>query len=177
MEDFESIEEKIKNLKNEQISKVKSNLLPSLILLIIGIITIFLGAKIVPNETLKLLIVVLGFIIAAVGIVYLLKNTGKNSGYYVYEPTKQRLKKYQIYLEAADAKKILSYINSNNFNGLKDLKKVANSGKLLDVRGTDDASIFLFQLSEYIPHNFVLASPVVVLQGSDAKLMLEFVKS
>ena len=98
------------------------------------------------------------------------------SSYYRYEPTKQRLKKYKIYLDSTDAQKIISCVNSNDFSRIKGMKRVASSGKLLEARGTDDGSIFLIQLSEYIPHNFVFSTPVVILRGNDAKLMLELVK-
>ena len=74
-------------------------------------------------------------------------------------------------------KKIISYINKNDFSEIKSLKKVANSGKRLEVRGADNAAIVIFQFSEYIPHNFFPASPVVVLRGNEAKVMLEFIKS
>lgn len=127
MENFEPIEEKIKNMENEQICKVKGKLLFS-------------------------------------------------SGYYIYEPTKQKLKKYKVYLDPTDAKKIMAFINSKDFSGIKGMKPVGNSGKMLEARGTKDGAIVLFQLLEYA-QIFVPASPVVVLRGNDAQLMLEFVKS
>ncbi len=177
MENFGSIEDKIQQIENEKIIKVKSNPLNAIILLIAGIIAIILGVIIIHNETLKLSVVLLGVVIAIVGLIYLLTKTGKNSFDYVYEPTGKKLKKYKVYLDVNDAKKIFSCINNNNFAGLKNIKKTMDSGHLMDVRGTDDGSVFLFQVLEYIPHDFVPSSPVIVLHGEDAKQMLDFVKS
>jgi hypothetical protein len=46
----------------------------------------------------------------------------------------------------------------------------------MDIRGTEDGMIFLFQLLEYIPHDFVPSSPVTVLHGKDAKTMFDILK-
>jgi hypothetical protein len=176
MDNIESIKEKMEKMENEQIVSVKANPLYSLVLLIAGIIFVILGILFVSGEGLKTLTITSGIIIAFVGFVYVLKNTGVNSAYYIYEPTGKKLKKYKASLEESDAKKMLSCINSNNFVAVKYMKKAINSGYLIEARGTDDGKIFLFQLLEYVPHDFVPSSPVVVLHGKDAEMMLKFVK-
>jgi len=177
MGNFESIEEKIREMENEQIVKAKANPLSSIILLAGGIIVGILGIAVVNSENGKLLTITLGVVIAIVGLIYVLKNTGKNAGYYIYKPTGKKLKKYKIYLHANDAKKVISAINGNNYSGIAGIKKVMDSGFLMDIRGTDDGEIFLLQLSEYVPHDFVPSSPIAILRGEEAKLILKFVKS
>jgi hypothetical protein len=177
MENLERIENKIQNMKEEQILKVKSNPLGSIGIMILGIIIAILGITVVHSESLSPLLAVAGGATAITGVIYLLMKTGKNAGDYIYESTGKKLKKYNVYIDAHDAKKVISCISNNNFNGLKGIKKTVDSGFLLEMRGTDDGLIFLFQLLEYIPHSFVPSSPVIVLRGEDAKSMLELVKS
>jgi hypothetical protein len=177
MENFVQIEERIQNMKEEKILKVKSNPLGSIMIMIVGIVIIIVGATIIHSESLTPLLVIAGIATASVGIFYLLKKTGKNSGDYIYEPTGKKLKKYKIYIDSNDAKKAIACISNNNFSGIKNIKKTIDSGYLMEIRGTDDGLIFLFQLLEYIPHNYEPSSPVIVLQGEDAKMMFDFVKS
>ncbi|MCL2132500.1 MAG: hypothetical protein FWH36_08670 [Lentimicrobiaceae bacterium] len=174
MESLESLEEKIKNMEDEKIIKKKGNPIYSVVLLIAGVAVIVFGAAVLHGGSLGFLTITSGIVIAVAGLIYILKNTGI---YYVYEPTGKKLKKYKVSLDESDAKKIVSCISSKNFTAVKYMKKVITSGDLIEARGTDDGAVFLFQLSKYVPHNFVPSTPIVVLHGEDAKLMLEFVKS
>ncbi|MDR0604596.1 MAG: hypothetical protein LBG80_09870 [Bacteroidales bacterium] len=176
MENFERIESKIQNMKEEKILKVKSNPLSSIIITITGIMIVILGLTIIHGETLTPLFIMAGAITAIVGVIYLVMKTGKNAGDYIYEPTGKKLKKYKMYVESNDAKKIITSITNNNFSGMKNIKKAAYSGFLMEIRGTNDGAIFIFQLLEYIPHDFVPSSPVVVLHGEDAKTMFDILK-
>ncbi|MDR1182826.1 MAG: hypothetical protein LBL13_12690 [Bacteroidales bacterium] len=177
MENFERIEEKIQNMKDEKIIKVKSSPFGSIIVIIAGILIAILGLTIFKGASLTPLLVVTGAVIIIVGVIYLVMKTSKNSGDYIYEPTGGKLKKYKIYIDTSNARKMISCITNKDFNGVKTIKKTMDSGCLMEIRGTDDGSIFLFQLLEYIPHDFVPSSPVIVLHGEDAKIMLDFVKS
>jgi hypothetical protein len=177
MENFERIEEKIRNMKEEKILKVKSNPFASIMVIIAGILIVVLGTTIVRGESLTPLLVVTGVVIAIAGMIYLIKKTGKNSGDYIYEPTGKKLKKYKIYIDSNNARKMISCISNNDFKGIRNMKKTLDSGCLMEIRGTDDGAIFLFQLLEYIPHDFVPSSPIIVLHGEDAEMMLNFVKS
>jgi hypothetical protein len=177
MEKFERIEEKIQNMKDEKIIIVKSNPISSMIVIVAGILIAILGVTIVRGESLTPLLIVTGAVIAIIGVIYLIKKTGKDSGDYIYEPTGGKLKKYKIYIDSNNARKVISCITNKDFSGIKTIKKTMDSGCLMEIKGTDDGSIFLFQLLEYIPHDFVPSSPVIVLHGEDAKTMLDFVKS
>ena len=172
MERFKLIEEEIKEMESQQIISVKTKPLYWLVLLVVGIVLIVLGV-LIDSEITTPLAVVIGFVAATVGVVFLLRKSVN----YIYKPTGKRLKRYKIYLNPSDAKKVVSCINSNTFSGMKGMKKAMDSGHLIEARGTDDGEIFLLQLLEYIPHDFVPSSPVVVLHGEDAKSVLEFVKS
>jgi hypothetical protein len=177
MGNFERIESKIQNMKEEKILIVKSSPLSSIIIMITGIIIVILGITVVHSESLTPLLVIAGGIAAIVGVIYFVMKTGKNAGDYIYEPTGKKLKKYNVYIDPGDARKIISCISNNNFSGIKTIKKTMDSGFLMQIRGTDDGLIFLFQLLEYVPHDFVPSSPVIVLHGEDAQTMLDFVKS
>ena len=174
MENLESLEEKIKNMEDEKIIKMKNNPLYSIVLLVIGVVIVVLGAAMIQSGSLKILTIASGIIIAVVGLVFVVKNTGSC---YIYEPTGKKLKKYKVSLDESDAKKMVSCISNHNFTAVKYMKSGIASGNLLEARGTDDGEVFLFQLSKYIPYEFVPSSQVVVLHGENAKLMLEFVKS
>ncbi len=177
MNTFEHLEEKIQNMKDEKIIKTKKSPLQSVIISVTGILLLLLGIIVVNNETISLLLAFLGTLLAIPGIILFIINMGKNSVDYIYEPTGKRFKKHTVYLDEQDARSMMSCINNDDFNRISQFKKTMDSGHLLECRGTNDGQIFLVQLSQYIPHDYVPASPVAILRNKEAKAMLDWIKS
>ncbi|MDR0368889.1 MAG: hypothetical protein LBH82_07125 [Bacteroidales bacterium] len=177
MNTFELLDEKIQNMNDEQIIKTKKSPLQPVVIILAAIALLVSGIVAVNNETLAILLVVAGIGTSILGIIMLATNTGKGAFDYVYQPAGKKLKKYRIYLNEQDARIMVSCIGSNDFKKVSQLKKSLDTGHLLHCRATSDASIFLFQLLEYIPHDYVASSPVIVLRGEDARLMLQLVQS
>ena len=177
MNTFELLENKLQNMSDEKIIKTKKSPIQSIIIALAGVALLVLGIVAVSNETLAILLVVFGVALTIYGIVMIVINTGKNAFDYVYEPTGKKLKKYKVYLGEHDARTMVSFINSNDFKKANQLKKSMDTGHMLECRGTDEGEIFIFQLSEYVPHDYVPSSLVIVLHGDDAKAMLQLVKS
>lgn len=177
MNTFELLENKIQNMKDEKIIQTKKSPLQAIVITLIGIALLILGIVAVNNETVALLLVVAGIALTISGIVMIGINTGKNAFDYVYEPTGKKMKKYKIYLNEHDARTFVSCINTNDYKKINQLKKSMDTKHMLECMGTNDGEIFVFQLSDYVPHSYIPSSPVITLQGNDAKAMLELVKS
>jgi len=96
---------------------------------------------------------------------------------YVYEPTRKKLKKYEMFVSQSDAQKMIACMNNNDFSAVKNIKKTMGTGFLIEGRGTDNGDVFLVQVFKYVPHDFVAASPVAVLHEENAKFIFEFFKS
>jgi hypothetical protein len=173
IDNLESIEERIKNRTDENIINVKNSPGKAIMLIVAGIALVIISIIGINNESVRIGIVLTGIVLAIVGIGYWFSNTEN----YVYEPTGKKLTKHKIFLSPYDAKKMISDINMKNFSNLKEIKKVVDSGYWIDIRITDDGSICLLQIMEYIPHEFVPSSPVVILHDDDAKAILNWVKS
>lgn len=177
MSTFESLEEKIQNMNDEKIIKTKKSPIQAILVTLSGIVLLILGVTVISNDMLTLLLSAIGVAIIILGIVLIILNTGKNAVDYVYEPTGKKMKKYKVYLNEQDTHLMISCINNNDFKKISQLKKNLSTGHMLECLGTDDAQIFIIQLMEYIPHNYVPSSPVIILRGDDANAMLELVKS
>ena len=177
MNTFELLENKIQNMKDEKIIQTKKSPLQAIVITLIGIALLILGIVAVNNETVALLLVVAGIALIISGIVMIAFAMGKNSFDYTYEPTGKKLKTHKIYLNDQDARTFTAYIHANDFKKVNQLKKSMDTGHMLECMGTADGEIFVFQLSQYVPHSYVPSSPVITLRGDDAKAMLELMKS
>lgn len=176
MNTFELLENKIQNMKDEKIIQTKKSSVQSIIITLVGMALLVLGIIAVSNEILAILLIVTGVALTILGIVMIAVNTGKNAFDYVYEPTGKKMKKHKIYLNEQDAHTFISCINTNDFKKINQLKKSMDTGHMLECMGTNDGEIFIFQLSEYVPHSYVPSSPVITIHGDDARVMLELVK-
>jgi membrane-bound ClpP family serine protease len=164
-------------MKDEKIIQTKKSPVQSIIITLVGVALLILGIIVVNNETLAILLVVAGVAIIICGIVMIALAMGKNSFDYIYEPTGKKLKKYKIYLNEQDSRTFISCINANDFKKINKFKKSMDTGHMLECMGTNDGEIFVFQLSEYVPHSYVPSSPVITIHGDEARAMLELVKS
>jgi hypothetical protein len=95
----------------------------------------------------------------------------------IYKPTGKKLKRFRFYVDPNFASMLKNHINSNQYTKIQEVKKCISSNYLMDVRATEDGHICLFQLMEYVPYNFVPASPVIELHDADAKVMFSWSKS
>lgn len=176
MEDFEKIENKIKNMSDYDIVLQKKNPIIPIFITVIGVGLFMLGSsKVVNNDIFEMGTMSIGAIVALYGLVRLMLALQKDAVDYVYKPTKKKLKTHKVYINTADRAKIEQCIECNDFSKIVGMKKEVTSGNMLHLLGTDDGEIFVLQVSEYVPHTFVPASPVVVVRNNDAKSVLEFV--
>jgi hypothetical protein len=176
MEDFEKIENKIKEMTTHNIVAKKKSPISSIALSLAGIVIIFLGSsKIVRSDIMEMSFMSVGAIVGLYGLAKLLIVAQKESVDYVYEPTNKKLKSHKIYINANDRIKMDKFIQDNDYSMLQSIGKEVSSSNMLHLFGTDDGEIFVFQMAEYVPHTFVPASPVVVLRNNEAKNMLEFI--
>ena len=177
MNTFESLEEKIQNMNDEKIIKTKKNPVQAILITLVGVALLVVGIIAINNEMLSMLLNAVGVCLIIFSVILIVINTGKNAFDYVYESTGKKMKKYKVYLNEQDTHIMVSCINNNDFKKINQLKKNMDTGHMLECLGTDDAQIFLCQLMEYVPHQYVSSSPVVILHDENAKAMLDLVKS
>lgn len=178
MEKIELLDEKIKNLSTEQIIPVKPGRAVPVVLCIAGAVLLILGSiRVIDQSTVNLLLIVAGIILLLFGLISVMRTFGKDSYYYIYEPSGKKIKKHKIYLNPDDMPKLSRALEDRNFNGLKSIAKEPNAKEMLVVMAPDDASVLLAQTFEYIPYNYEPTSQVYILKGNDARQIWEFTVS
>lgn len=95
---------------------------------------------------------------------------------YVYEPSGSRMVFYEVYFGQNDMQKIKNSLESKDFSKLKGLRKNEMGSHRLQCYAGSKNDICLVQLSEFVPHEFVDVTDVVMLKGKEASGFNEFLK-
>lgn len=170
---METIDNKIKNMGNDDIIIKKSNPIAYLILSIIGVALCIIGfAMSAQLGSYNTLCIVAGLIILLVGIILWVSNANQEE--YIYRPNGQKLKKYKIYLNHSNMDKLVHCLENQSYDSLKKIEKEMNANKMLVAMITNDGSFALAQTFEYIPYVYEPTGEVHIIKEHGAKSILEF---
>ena len=95
---------------------------------------------------------------------------------YVYEPSGSRLAFYEVYFGQNDMQKVKSCLESRDFAKLNGMRKNEMGSHRLQCYASNKNDVSLVQLSEFVPHEFVDITDVVLLKGKEAASFNEFLK-
>lgn len=95
---------------------------------------------------------------------------------YVYEPSGSRLVYYEVYFGQNDMQKVKSCLESRDFSKLNGLRKNEMGSHRLQCYAGSKNDVSLVQLSEFVPHEFMDITDVVLLKGKEAADFNEFLK-
>lgn len=177
MEDYMKIEQYLCCNPDTKIIKKKCFPAVGLILLFLGLVMVIISAQAKIVETLAMLMLTVGVVLTLVGVASVLVSCGKDAGYYVFQPTGSRMKIYRRYINSGDKRLCAECIASGKMEALAHVRKEVSSGSLLRVLLSKDGACAVMQMEEYIPHDFVPVTPVLVINNEDVSKVRTFLKS
>lgn len=176
MENLEKIEDKIKMMSEYDIVPKKKSPIAAAGFTVIGVALAILGStEVIKGDILEMTFMSIGTIVALYGLFRLLMVCQKDAVDYVYAPTGKKLRAHKIYISADSRIKVDKCIENNDYSKMKNLGKENSSNNMLHIYGSEDGEIAVFQVMEYVPHFFEPASAVVLVRGSEAKYIHEFI--
>lgn len=92
---------------------------------------------------------------------------------HIYLPTLSKIHTISYYFEANRFPLVAEALQQGDFNVLKNLKKLDNSGIRLDLHCSADHQFTAAQVFMYVPYNYVPASPIHCQQEEKARELVE----
>lgn len=180
MENIINIKKHLQLLQNENIIKQqrKSGIIPFCTLMT-GIICMVINLMhISQNDRIQILLCITGITCIITGITLLISACNKENGIYVYCPWNCKLKKHYIYFDNTQKQHLYNYIHHCQWQKLQSI--IPNHGNAICLRAYEcicrDKAMVIMQLSEYVPHQFTDTTPVITLEGDDARTVIQFLK-
>ncbi|MDR1755771.1 MAG: hypothetical protein LBR65_02280 [Culturomica sp.] len=170
MEKYKTLIENIEQATRQEVVKKNSISLLALVLFGIGVLC-FLGAKSIgdPNSALPTFLYTLAVCLLLVSIVKFFMG----NKVYVFRPSGSKLKKETLYFDARDRQPLFNSIEEKQFDTLKRIKRLENTGIRLDVLYAGKREFAAVQLLEYVPYTYETATPVICYYGEDARKFIE----
>lgn len=175
MENYEIIDQKIKNMPEYKIITKKSNIAGPVVLSVIGVGMLIAGAIGLFTKSLNITFILVGIAILALGIILIVSNLNKEI--FIYQPTGKKMRKHKIYLNHNNMQKLSHCLDHNQFKSLSHIEKEMNANKMLVIMVPDDGAIAVAQTFEYIPYHYEPTSPVYIIVEQGAKELLNFCKA
>ena len=167
MEKKQTINEYIATEMGGKIEKKKDFPLVGLTLLIGGAIALVLMAGIHDADSLQTLLLTVGIISIAVGLVLTAMALSGSMWHYRYIATGSRMQDGKVYLSIDDYQTAVEALVSKDHGSLSHLKAVVSSNCALRVLRSKDGSIALVQAGRYDTGHFEEETPVVCLVGTE----------
>ena len=94
----------------------------------------------------------------------------------VYKPTGERIRRYEIYYQAADKPALCAAVSSGDMERLVNIpRNDKSSSLLLTLYATESGSFSMGQVSQYVPHAFEPVTDVVRFSAEQGKLAVGLV--
>ena len=121
----------------------------------------------VDRGNLSSMLMLVGGLIAIVGF---------SSAAPVYKPTGERIRRYEIYYQAADKPALCAAVSSGDMERLVNIpRNDKSSSLLLTLYATESGSFSMGQVSQYVPHAFEPVTDVVRFSAEQGKLAVGLV--
>lgn len=95
-------------------------------------------------------------------------------GQYIYLPTGSRMRSRKAFVSKADRGQLESLLKSGDLAQIDDVRKTNSSSCLLQAYVSDDKSIALVQMKDYVANNFATATPPMTFEGEQARVLERF---
>lgn|SRR5574344_1104929 len=173
MENFLNIEQYINANADKKIVKKSRNPFLGIVLLLAGAACTVLSMKIAMGDALKMAILTLGIFIIIIGMILIIICFSKDSGYYVYTPTGSRMKSYKRYINANDKQRCRDGLATGKVDVLDHITPEVSTSTLVNILLAKDKSCTVLQLDEYIPHEFMPVTEVLILTDNSDTAKVE----
>ncbi len=175
MENKTSIEQVLDNMDNNIVYKSRPTIALSVVLILLGILLIAINGKLVdsPNSIISPLLIVIGIILLAWGIVSIFFRKTK----YKLAQNKQNISFSELLFDIKERDRLIRILNEGNVNELKKLKSSVSDALKLRVAATRDGNFCYTQVVTYIPFEFINANEAREHSAEEAKIILEIIKN
>ncbi len=177
MENFVKIADYVKTMPEKKIIRKRYSPFAALVVLFAGICAIILGIKTNLGDVLNMTILVLGFVVAIIGLTCLLVAMDKNSGRLIYAPTKSKMKSKKVYVNLSDRQHLEEMLASGNFAGLQQIKKEVSTMLMLEILISKDDQAAVLQLNLYSMCSFSPVSEPVFVFGDQVAFVRNFLNA
>lgn len=171
--EYQSIDETIYSIDPDNIVCKKKSPLMALLFLFIGadfFAVNYLVPGIYNNPDLSSAVLMAGAVFGLIGIVKLLMNLYGKSAVPVYKPSGERLKRYELFFDAAYRDTVNKYVQAGDFDALVGLPHSESSAILVVIYKTSTGDILLAQVFEYVPYHHEPVTDTLVFDKSRYRL-------
>ncbi|MBQ6068384.1 MAG: hypothetical protein IJK84_02680 [Bacteroidales bacterium] len=152
---------------NGKIERRGNSPLTPIIITILGAALLIAAYTLHTSDTLQTTLLTLGFIFAAVGVVWTVLCVTKTLWHYYYLPTSSPMHDKTLYLSTEDFNYCTEALEKGDIKLLKTLSPVVSSNTVLRIIYSHDRSIALLQTGRMDTSRIEASSPVVTLMGED----------
>ena len=167
MEKYLTLEEYVATNMSDKITKKAKTPIMGLLILAASIALLVLTRMAKMSDSLQMLVLTIGIIALAVGIVLTAMCLTKTLWYYQYRPTKSKMKLRKHYLGSEDYAHCVEALSANNAESLSQIKPITTSNGSLSVLYSRDLSIALLQACHCDTNHIEAETPVVTLSGNE----------
>ena len=171
MEPYKSIDEYISSEMEGKIKKQANSPLPGIALLVLGIGLLLSLPRVGGNDNVQALLLTLGILMAAVGLVLTVMCFTRALWHYSYVPTGSSMKSHRVYLNGTHYALLLEALRSGDLKALAGIEPVNSSNLAVRIVDSSDGEVALLQAGNCASGPFVPESPVVVLSREDRKII------
>jgi len=174
METNESIEQVFDNLDKNIVYKTRKSILTGLILLLIGVASLFYYSTLVSGSAniITQIIFVTGMICIIVGIFKFFYR----KSYYVSSENHTKIKNFEIRFNAVERERLVRLAEGGNLSELKQLSPSVIDGLKLRVMATKDGKICFSQVIAFINYEYVNLTSVQKHSVADYQIIAEISK-
>lgn len=157
MANFDYIGDVLVQADGTNIVKKKSSPLKGVLLLAVGGVILYLATAVTTEkDMLSSLLILLGICVLVWSVTVFIASKER----FIYQPTKQVLKKHVIYVSPNQSFKLHQIIQEGKYEELKNICQSGQSNLSLVIYSTDDKKYAALQAQEFIPYNDVPTTPV-----------------
>ena len=146
---MENIQEYLEKMCDEKtLEKRRANAVIPVCLFLVGTAVLLCGILANLSDTISNALIIIGFMVALLGIAMVLRLFDKKSGHYVYSTTKSRIRTRDIYISSSDKETCRKILENSDFASLENIGRNNNSLTMLKIAISDDNRFAALQMYE-----------------------------
>ena len=156
-------------LADKVVRRANSPLVP-LLITAVGVVLLVAAFAGSLSDSLQTALLTVGFLTAAVGVVWAALCLGRSLWHYHYLPTKSSMRRRRIYLSEDDYRRAVELLRSGSVGGLASLTPVTTSNGVLMAVVSRDGALSLLQAGRLESSGFEPATDVFEASGGDVRI-------
>ncbi len=152
---YKNIDKAFAEIAQEKVTKKRKSPLGAIIFTVIGLAVAFLD-RFVPaiagSVDLTSALIIVGWSLALFGIVKLVLIYGGNSWDFHYQPTGEKLKKYELSYEASDKARVQDFVTGGRFDKLAGIPRSSSTSVKVTLYAIPHKEVLWAQVFEFVPH-------------------------